>query len=188
MKSIYVTMLAAALVMACKQEEAQKTVETPEGVSWAVPNGWIEEPLSSQFRRGQYRLPMVPGDQEDATCVVYYFRGQGGGVEANIDRWCGQFLQPDERNSRDVAQIRSEVVNGLKRTYVDLSGTYLFAPTPMAAPTTEKPGFRLLAAIIETQGGPWFVKLVGPEHTVEKWHESFLAFVRSFSEATHESN
>ncbi|NIR48254.1 hypothetical protein GWO43_07295, partial [candidate division KSB1 bacterium] len=47
---------------------------------------------------------------------------------------------------------------------------------------TEKPNFRLLAAIVETSGESWFVKLVGPEKTVAKWEESFYDFMNSFEQ------
>jgi hypothetical protein len=42
------------------------------------------------------------------------------------------------------------------------------------------PKARLRAAVIETPKGPYFVKLIGPEETVARWDESFMAFVKSF--------
>ena len=53
-------------------------------------------------------------------------------------------------------------VGALKVTSVDLSGTY--SPTPMraGAPAASQPGTRMLAAVVEGEGGPWFFRLVGP--------------------------
>jgi len=31
-----------------------------------------------------------------------------------------------------------------------------------------KPGFRLIAAVVETEDGPWFVRLLGAEKTAAK--------------------
>ena len=51
--------------------------------------------------------------------------------------------------------------------------------TPGSPEHFNKPGFRLRAAVVETAGGPYFVKLTGPAATVTKWDESFLAFLKS---------
>ena len=51
----------------------------------------------------------------------------------------------------------------------------------MLAETKKKPAYRMLAAVAETKGGPWFFKLTGPERTVEKNRaafESLLASIR----------
>ena len=182
-------LLLMSLALACSQEKQAAEEETKAGtlvqvenVRWRVPATWVTETPSSGFRKGQYRLPRAEGDPEDATCVVFYFRGEGGAVQANLERWSGQFEQPDGRPSREVAKIERTEVNGLKQTRMDLTGTYLFSPTPMMPPTERKPGFRLLAAVIETSTGPWFVKLVGPEKTVAKWEGSFFELLESFGE------
>ena len=59
-----------------------------------VPEGWVEEEPASSMRLAQYRLP---GDGAgDAVLAVFHFgSNQGGSVDANIDRWYGQFSQPD---------------------------------------------------------------------------------------------
>jgi len=42
-----------------------------------------------------YTIPPTAGDTASAECVVYFFgAGQGGSVEANLDRWKGQMLTP----------------------------------------------------------------------------------------------
>jgi len=40
-----------------------------------------------------------------------------------------------------------------------------------------KEGFRMLAAIVEGDEGPYYAKLVGPANTVAKWEPSFRDFV-----------
>lgn len=163
-------------------DQTQVRLNHTTGLKWQVPDGWIEEPPTSPMRKAQFRLPRVEGDPEDANLVLYYFQGQGGSVQANIQRWYGQFKQPDGRPTHEVARVKTQTVNGLKQTIVDLSGTYLFKMTPMDPASTPKPNSRMLAAIIETHSGPWFVKLVGPEKTVTRWEESFHQFLRSIKE------
>jgi hypothetical protein len=39
-----------------------------------------------------------------------------------------------------------------------------------------------LVDLIETSGGPYFVKLTGPAATVAKWDQGFVTFVQSARE------
>lgn len=151
-------------------------------LSWRVPSGWIAETPTSSMRKAQFALPKAEGDPEDGSVVVFYFQGQGGSVQANIQRWYDQFEQPDGRPTEEVATVKRTTVNNLEQAIVDVNGTYLFQATPMASTTTPKPDFRMLAAVIETSSGPWFVKMVGPEDTIGKWENSFYQFIGSIKE------
>ena len=48
----------------------------------------------------------------------------GGSIEANVDRWIGQFKQPDGKPSREAAKIEKKEYDGLAVHLVDLSGTF----------------------------------------------------------------
>jgi len=145
-----------------------------------VPSGWITKPTTSSMRVAEFALPKIAGDAEDASLVLYYFGGQGGTVQANLDRWIGQMTQPDGRASKDVATTSTlKTTSGLAVTLVDLAGTYTAEVTPGSTDRLNKPGFRLRAAVVETPSGPYFVKLTGPAKTMATWNDSFLAFVRS---------
>lgn len=143
------------------------------------PNGWRSETPSSSMRKGQYKLPRAEGDTEDAELVVYYFgQGQGGSVDANVERWIGQFRKADGAPAGDVARRTTVEVRGIKITIVDVSGTYT-GGGPMMGSGEPKPNYRMLAAVAETPGGPWFVKLTGPARTVAGWEKGFQEFLDS---------
>ena len=56
------------------------------GVAWTVPAGWEQGP-EHQMRIATYRIHAIAGDPDDAECTVYFYgTGQGGTVEANLDR------------------------------------------------------------------------------------------------------
>jgi hypothetical protein len=150
------------------------------GLVWTAPQGWAEEPPSSAMRITQYRLPKVDGDTEDAVCYVSHFPGTGGSVEANLSRWYDQFIQPDGRPSSAVAKVNKAEHHGFQQTTVDVSGTFSQSTTPMGPAGEDKPNFRMLAGVIETPIGPWFVKLIGPEKTVARWEKSFYEFMKTF--------
>jgi len=131
------------------------------------------------MRKAQYKLPRAEGDMEDGELVVFYFgEGQGGSVEANVQRWIGQFKKADGSPAGDVARRTTKEVRGIKVTIVDVSGTYT-GGGPMMSSGDPKPSYRMLAAVAETRGGPWFVKLTGPTRTVTRWEPGFQEFLDS---------
>ena len=118
---------------------------------------------------------VVPGAGGDAELVVYFFgTGQGGSIEANLQRWMNQVIP-----SADASPHRETFdSNGLRITWVDVAGT--IKPGDMGmGPTTAQPNSRLLGAVIEGERGPWFVKLTGPEATVGAQRDAFLSLLRS---------
>ena len=145
-------------------------------LKFAPPAGWITETPTSSMRQAQYRLPKAEGDPEDAELVVFYFQGGGGGVQANIDRWIGQFSKPDGSPAAD-ARTSHRTTHGIPLTVVDVSGTYVGGMG--SSETKPKTDFRMLAAVAETGNGPWFFKLTGPAKTVAQWEPSFQSFLDS---------
>ncbi len=140
-----------------------------------IPSEWMEQTPTSSMRKAQYALPKAEGDPEDGELAVFYFGlGQGGSVEANIDRWIGQISQPDGSSSKDKAKTSKKEVSGMTVTLVDVSGTYAAGMMSAAPP---RPGYRMLAAVVETAEGPFFFKLTGPEKTIQKWAQSFDQFI-----------
>jgi hypothetical protein len=132
------------------------------------------------MRLAEFTLPRAAGDAEEAQLVIYYFGGEGGGVEANIQRWIAQMKQPDGRPSSAVAKRETREVNGLKVTLLDVTGTYVSDMTPGNPAHPDKPDFRLRTAVVETPKGPYFVKLVGPRKTVTAGDKGFEQLVSSF--------
>jgi hypothetical protein len=148
-------------------------------LTYSTPDGWRVQPPASSMRVAEFSLPRADGDAEDAQLVVYYFGGQGGSVEANLERWIGQIEQPDGKPSASVAKKETRRVNGLALTLVDVSGTYVAETAPGATTRQNKPGFRLRAGVVETANGPYFIKLTGPSRTIGKWDRAFEQFVAS---------
>jgi hypothetical protein len=139
-------------------------------LSFKTPDGWTSEPPSTNRRVAQYKLP---GDAGDASLVIYYFgEGQGGPVQDNFDRWLGQMQQ-----TRDKARTEHLTVNGMAVTLLDVSGT--FSGDMMGGSQAPQPNSRMRAGVIETPKGNYFIKLTGPEKTVTRWDDAFMAFVKS---------
>lgn len=147
-------------------------------LTWTMPAAWTNEPPSNVMRQAQYR---VPGPAGDGQCVVYYFgAGQGGGPEANAQRWADQFEQPDGRSSREVLVTSQSETNGMPALLVEVTGTYREGGMMMTGgPETVNPDFMLKAAIVQGPDANWFFKFTGPEETVRANSEHFQALVDS---------
>ena len=155
----------------------QESAGTQKGLTFTAPQSWIVETPASPMRKAQYRLPRVEGDPEDAEMAVFYFGGGGGGVEANIDRWTGQFEKSAGGTAASAVQTSHKVVHGVPLTIVDISGSYTAQSMGSVTPSRKKENFRMLAAVAEAGNGPWFFKLTGPSKTVAKWEKSFQSFL-----------
>ena len=145
------------------------------GLAWQTPDGWVEEPPSSQMRKAQYR---VPGSAGDGQCVVFYFGpGQGGEPMANAARWAGQFAQPGGGDPIAAMKTREETIGGRSVLHVETTGTY---QNPMASdPPLENA--MLLAAIVQGPDANWFFKLTGPVDTVEAQRDAFGGLIASIT-------
>src|SRR4051812_38468387 len=133
--------------------------ESAAGLRWTMPAGWKSE-APRPMRAATYSVPPAPGDQAGGEVVINYFGpGQGGSVEANIERWKGQVQGPDGKPA--IAAIAKRTVHGIAMTTIDASGSYSGMGGPMAAAAKPVPGYRLLGAIVEGPGGAVFVKFSG---------------------------
>ncbi len=136
------------------------------------PASWAFSPPSSQMRLAEAE---IDGPGGPALLTVFFFGpGGGGGVDANLQRWEGQIApDPGEEPRRD-----SFAVGQFEISTVEVPGT--LQPSQMGAgPSEPVPDSRLLGAVIEGPGGPWFFKVTGPEATVAAARDEFVQMLRS---------
>lgn len=149
--------------------------ESAGGIQWTAPPGWKAQP-ERPMRAATYVVPAVAGDPEPGECAVFFFGpSQGGGVEANIQRWLSQF----EPSTAKPGQPKTRTIHGLRVTTIDHSGTYKAAGGPMMKVQAVKKGFRLLGAIVEAPQGNVFFKFTGPEKTVAVNEAAFEKLLQS---------
>jgi|SRR5215204_330530 len=146
-------------------------------LTFNAPPEWKTRPAASTMRVAEFVPPRAPGDMEDADVIVYFFGAMPGSVQANIDRWIGQF-QPDPSAPAKPAP-ETTTVNGLKVTMVAVQGTYIAEVRPGSSERYNKPNFRMRAAVIETPKGPYFIKLTGPIASVRQASGAFDQFLKT---------
>ena len=143
-----------------------------------MPPGWKAD-AARPMRAATYSIPAAPGDGSAGECAVFFFgAGQGGSVQANLDRWSDQVLGPNGKPAP--AQVAKRQVRGLAMTTIDASGAYTGMGGPMATAQRAVPNYRLLGAVVEGPGGNVFVKFTGPSKTVAANRERFEQLLASF--------
>ena len=142
----------------------------PDKLDWTAPAKLKEEPGAKPMRIATYHAPKVGSDTEEPTLVVSH---AGGGLDANIERWHGQF-NPITKKSRT-----ERVVGSIAVTIVETHGTFLGGMNG----TGSKEKHMLLGAIVPVKDGAYFFKMVGPEASVEAARSDFDALVGSLHSA-----
>lgn len=141
-------------------------------LAYDAPKDWKPVASSSSMRLAQWSYGIK------SEIVIFYFgAGQGGSIEANLDRWYGQFQQPDGGSTRERAKVTKSKAGDLAITKVDVEGTYTASVRPGAAERHNEPGYRMIAAVVEGPSGPWFIRFLGPAKEVSAGESSFDAFL-----------
>jgi hypothetical protein len=159
-----------------------------EGLALTAPKGWPRKrpPLGS-FSRAEYLLPHADGDKDDGLLSLSAAGAGKGFVEANIERWKGEFGGAPQKSHQEKIEA-----HGISVILVDFSGV-LVRPSPWSSGSDphhrgkalppEDPiklsGYRMIAAVIPAGGHLYFVKAVGPEKTIEAHAEKIKALIQS---------
>lgn len=147
------------------------------GYAWVVPGRWSEAPARS-MRVATYVVPAGAG-AETGECAVFFFgTGEGGSIDANVERWSRQF------EGSPKAERSEKAVRGASLTLVKIAGTYLAPGGPMMQSQGKRPGYVLRGAIAQTAQGNLFFKLTGPAATITAAQADWEALLASLGPAT----
>lgn len=152
--------------------------QEPLHITWIDPPSFRRVPPSNPMRKASYVVPRAEGDAEDGELTVFYFGpGQGGSIDANVDRWVGQF---GAVKSGDVKRADREA-NGLRQHTVELeSGTFSAgAGMGMGGASKSKENYGLIGGIVESPSGAYFFKMTGPSKTVKQAKADFYKLLDS---------
>jgi hypothetical protein len=128
---------------------------------WTLPKGWTE--ASGSAMRFATFTPPVKGNV-DASVVV--LPGPAGGELPNVNRWRGQIgLPPLDERALAAARKTLSTKAGTVRVY-----DFTNEGTPRS---------RLVAALAESAGNTWFVKMTGDADAVGAAREDFMTLLGS---------
>jgi hypothetical protein len=134
---------------------------SPE-LKWQAPEGWQEMPPKT-MRLVSFQV----GGSPDAECYVTLLNNDGGGIEANVNRWRQQMGQ-EPLTAADLAALPTITVLGKPSPMVEMAGTYM-----------DKPGQALVGLVCLLEGNAVFVKMTGPAEVLTAERARFTAFCES---------
>jgi hypothetical protein len=175
--SLGIGLMAALSVSALAADKG--TVVEFDDLKSTTPASWKEDKNLKPLRFMQFVVPRAKGDEADGDLSI--FKGLGGSMKQNLERWRGQFLPPEGKKADDIAKVEEFKVSGRDVMYVDIQGTYLDGPPMLpAAQKKKKPGYRMLAVHFDGADNAYHVKLIGPAKTVAEAKKGFDEWLKGF--------
>lgn len=126
------------------------------------PWGWVAP--ASPMRKAQFSVPGLDGSAPAEVAFFHFGAGQGGSVQANVDRWFKQF-------SGGSTDAKTERVGNTMVTFVRAFGT--FSSGMPGGPTTPLKDYAMRGAILESPAGDVYVKMTGPQGVVKQAEPTF---------------
>ena len=141
-----------------------------------VPGNWQMVPIRSRIIKREYAVPPASEGEAPGRMTV---STAGGGIEANVERWIGQFQTAEGEPLADEAKkVEKKKIGGLEVHLVDLTGDFQDQPRGPRGPTVSRPNYRMLAAIVPLkEGGTWFFKFYGAKETVDAQAKPFTKMI-----------
>jgi hypothetical protein len=168
--------------VAAQQQSPDARVALADGAFFLeAPQDWRAKKPRTRIVQHEFELPAAEGDTVDGRLTIM---AAGGSIQANVDRWLGQFAQPDGSKTKNRAPLKEKEIAGQKVHFVDIAGTYQDRPRGPFGPVVARQNYRMLGAIIETNGkGNHFIKLYGPEKTISAAEKPFQGFIETLQAA-----
>jgi hypothetical protein len=169
-----VTIAAVAALVATDSSAliAQAKTATFLNYQTTVPNGWAARTPSSSMRLAEYSTGGA------AEVVVYFFGpGQGGGIDANLERWKSQFSNPT--GGAVYEKVTRDTTGAFPVTIAEYRGTYARGVGAGSDADAARPDHVLIAAVAETPRGTLFFQMFGPTAAVTAQRDTYLRFVKA---------
>lgn len=180
---IWLPIVVVALFVVQLQADEPKTtkVELSDGkITLTAPSDWKSVQPRNNIIQYEFIAPADEQDKEKQCRIT--FTAATGGIEANIERWYGQFQQPDSSSTKDKSKVEKMEVSGQTVHLVDIPGTFkdtMGGPFFQNRPPVMRENYRMLGAIVETKNaGTHFIKVTGPADQVEKQLEGFKKMLK----------
>lgn len=150
-----------------------ETVKIFDTLTMTIPGGWKSVPPKSRIVEKEYGLVLDAAEKPKTRVTLM---AAGGGVDANIKRWEGQFSGDNE------AKVDKFSVGEHTAYLVKLEGTY--SETMGGGPFSggrkvKREDYMMLGGIVEMKDGrQYFIKMIGPEAEVGPQAEAFKKMMK----------
>jgi hypothetical protein len=176
----FAAILSVLVSSPAQSADKEHTISLADGkLVLQAPEKWVRKQPRTRIVEHEFAVEGKK-DQDPGRVTVM---GAGGSVEQNIERWIGQFKQPDGKNTKEKTKIEKKKLAGLEVQVVDVAGTYKDMPGgPFAGgKTIDRENYRMLGAIIPggESIGNYFIKFYGPAEIVKENEKAFAKMIES---------
>jgi len=172
----------AVLAAASSSAEDKGTVVTIAGMKSTTPADWTDDlaSVTGNFKpMAQFKTPAADGDKDAAILAIFKLTASGT-EEQNLERQRVKFLPSAGKDKLDEKKEKIKV-GTIEATYQDISGILKKKDFPQAEKFTPVPGQRQLYVLFDSKDGDsYYVRLLGPEKTVEKHKKGFEEWLKNF--------
>ena len=166
---VFARSLIVLMVLAAAATAAGPVEFTVGSFIFVRPENWEWMTPTSPMRKAQLSVPGKTGGPGAEVTFFHFGAGQGGSVQANVDRWFKQF-------SDGYTDSKTEQAGDTTITFVKAEGT--FASGMPGGPTTPMKDYALRGAILESSSGDVYVKMTGPSEVVKSAAPALEKMVR----------
>ncbi len=130
----------------------------------------------------EHEFQAKAGEGDDVKTARVTFMAAGGDVEANIQRWKGQFSGGKEEEQKTeemkLGQWQVHVVD-VTGSYGERTGGGPFAPGRVV----QRQGYAMTGAIlVHPAGRKYFVKMIGPAEVVKANRKAFVGMIKTINQ------
>lgn len=173
MKHLLVALLGLVLLVTSVSAAEPVKFEVG-GLKFTTPADWKSVEPSSAMRKAQLLIPSKEGKGDGDVLFFHFGPGNGGGTQANVDRWLALFVEGKDKIG---AKVEEKTIGKTKVVFVRAEGTYR-SGIP-GGPQTPLSDYGLRGAIIEAEGGSIFIRLTAPKIVAAYSEADFKAMVEA---------
>ena len=141
------------------------------GLETTKPITWLWQPPKRSMRKANYLIPGTNGTEPAELIVTHFPEAPGNTPEANIRRWTSQFRSVDGGPAK--AKVESFTIGSMPVTLVEIEGEYMGM-----GGAWHKADQRMMVSMVQAPVGSVFLKLIGPDATVDANRTAYLEFVK----------
>jgi hypothetical protein len=181
MSRFAIALLVGLSVSAAVRADDNGTETEIGGHKSLAPSTWKSQKPTTPDRVYQFDIPKADGDKDDAHLIVFMFRNGGGSVDANIKRWKTMVKPADGAKESDTYKVSEFKVGDIKVTMLEANGTYLLKKRPFDPDEQPEamPNYRLVAGVLETNKGMYYIRMYGPQKTMEANRKGFDDWIKN---------
>ena len=140
-------------------------------LAFEAPTEWQAKPARSMLWK-VFGAPKAEGDADDAEVTISSLAANIP-LNANVERWCGQFELEGGKPCAEAAKIRDLTGTAFPSKVVEIAGG--LKSSSMTGPAgAVKAGWRMIVVEVTMPGKAWYLKMTGPAKTVAKWQDAYL--------------